>query len=353
MDSDLYRVLGVPRDADVLAIKGAFRRLAKRTHPDLNRDDREAEQRFAEVLQAYRVLSDPKRRSQYDQLDHATAGRGRELLRELLEGLGIRRGRPPAEHGADTVYHLPLSFRQACMGDEVRISRPTARPCEKCRGTGARELACVEICQDCDGEGLQRRETLFLERWDRCGSCLGVGYLGPHDCPACGGVGSIDVREELVIDVPAGVTDGQRLRIAGAGEPGRRGGKEGDLFVALTVSDHPLFERKGSDLLLELPIPVTEAIAGEPVTVPTLTGPVQVDLGPTDAATRMVRLSGHGVRLSDGAPGDLVVTLVVEFPSSLSDAQRCRIAEIAQRWGPGAYPRTAAFWERLSDSDGG
>ncbi len=339
---DPYDVLGVSRDADQDDIKSAYRRLALRYHPDKNPDDERAEEAFREVSWAYEILSDPVRRRRFDRGGMQAAEgprpgefsmrRGVQAFAEVLQTFGEfftedGRGEGPAPiEGEDLYATLDLSLEEAMTGASRRISAPAVRVCPACRGNGAAAGAEVEPCPDCEGRG-QYRPGLFSMR-ERCETCHGSGDVASRACERCGGRGRVRQRREVTIEVPAGVADGQTLRRAGQGAPGRFGGESGDLRIEVRLKPHHAFERRGADVYTEASIPSTTASLGGEARVPTLESDVRMTIPAGTTSGDVFRLEGRGFPAVRGhGRGDQYVEVAVETPVDLTDRQRERVRQ--------------------------
>jgi molecular chaperone DnaJ len=368
IEKDYYAALGVAQDADAAAIKKAYRQLARDLHPDKNPGNAEAEARFKEVSEAYDVLSDTKRRAEYDEawrlfgaggagaragfpggfpggagggqpfdlgdLFGAAGGAGRGGaggLGDLFGGLfggggggaGSARARSQAAsgpaRGQDVETEATLSFDEAVLGVTVPLRMQSPGTCPTCHGSGAKPGTSPHTCPVCQGAGVTSRSQGAFAFSEPCRNCRGTGQVVDDPCPTCAGNGVTTQTRTITVRIPAGVKDGQRIRLAGKGAPGRRGGPAGDLYVVVHVSDHDLFGRKGSDLTLTVPITYAEAALGTTLTVPTLDGNVSLKVPAGTASGQTLRVRGRGVP-GKGRAGDLLVTVEVAVPKRLSTA---------------------------------
>ncbi len=344
-----YEVLGIQRNASEAEIKKAYRRLAMKYHPDRNtgEDAEVAEMRFKEVKEAYEVLSDPQKRAAYDQFGHAgvdggaAAGAGGfggggasfsdifgDVFGDIFGG-GRGGGRQQAYRGADLRYNLELSLEDAVFGTSVKIKVPTWVTCETCGGSGAKPGSSPRTCATCHGAGQVRMQQGFFSVQQTCPTCHGRGTVIDNPCTACHGQGRVQKSKTLSVKVPPGVDTGDRIRLAGEGEAGENGGPPGDLYVQVTVREHPIFTRDDANLYCEMPIPFTRAALGGEVEVPTLDGKVKLKIPEGTQTGRMFRLRGKGVKPVRGGPqGDLIVRVVVETPVKLTGEQRRLIEEL-------------------------
>jgi molecular chaperone DnaJ len=386
IEKDYYAALGVPKDADAAAIKKAYRKLAQELHPDKNPNNSDAESRFKEVSEAYDVLSDPKRRGEYDEARRlfgsggargfpggfpgggtdggqpfdlgdlfggagTTTSGGRGGLGDLLGGLfgsasgGSARSRSQAAsgpaRGQDVETEATLSFDEAVLGVTVPLRMQSPGTCPTCAGSGAKPGTSPHTCPVCQGAGVTSRSQGAFAFSEPCRNCRGTGQVIDDPCPTCTGSGITTQTRTITVRIPAGVKDGQRIRLAGKGAPGRRGGPAGDLFVVVHVSEHQLFGRKGDDLTLTVPITFAEASLGTTLTVPTLDGSVSLKVPAGTASGRTLRVRGHGVP-AKGRKGDLLVTLDVAVPVRLTPAQRKVIESLAEEMDEDPRPQITA-----------
>lgn len=332
--ADYYEVLGVPRDASPDDIKRAYRKLARQYHPDANRDDPDAAERFKEINAANEVLSDPAKRQRYDQFGDADAGAGgfgdfgniSDLFATFFGGGfggGARRG--PAR-GADVLAEIELTLEEAAEGVEREVEVTTLGPCPDCNGSGAAPGTHPTRCSDCGGTGEIRsvRRTMLgnVVTAAPCPTCGGSGQEITTPCGNCRGRGRVEVTDTLTVSIPPGVDDGARLRVSGRGEAGVRGGRSGDLYVGINVLPHEVFRRGGADLGCEVGVPMTVAALGGTITIPTLEGPEEVDVAPGTQSGEVKRLRGRGMpHLGGRGRGELVALLKVETPTDLDDEQ--------------------------------
>lgn len=375
MDKDLYAVLGVSKDASGDEIKKAYRKLAIKHHPDRNDGDVDSEERFKEISQAYDILSDPQKRTAYDQFKSGRnpfpgagfpggAGFGArgasgayqtadfsdfvEILSSMFGG-GPRRAQQ-ARSGADYSIELSVTFEEAASGVSKTIDVPTHNECETCGGSGASPGTSVETCPVCKGAGNVRVQQGFFAMSRPCNRCGGAGEVMASPCTTCSGEGTTESTEALVVEVPAGVSDGQKLRWAERGRPGSNGGGPGDLYVIVRIEEHSLFERDGQDVLLTVPISFTQAALGGRVEVPTLDGKVRMKVPEGTQTGRVFRLGKKGFpSLKSGKPGDQLVTVVVETPVKLTERQKELLTELAELSGEDVHPESRGFFERMKD----
>ena len=357
VEKDYYAVLGVAKDASASEIKKAYRALARKLHPDKNATDKAAEERFKEVSEAYDVLSDAKRRAEYDEAralfasggyrpgggggfsggginlgDLFANGHGADLG-DLFGGIFGGRGRTSpgaARRGSDVETEVTLEFADAVRGVTVplRIASPDA--CSGCRGSGARAGTSPRTCSSCGGSGNVMQAQGGFAFSEPCRDCRGRGTIVDDPCPECRGTGTTTQDRTLTVRIPPGVANGQRIRLAGKGSPGERGGPSGDLYVVTRVRPHPVFGRSGDHLTMTLPVSISEAALGAEIAVPTLEAPVTLRIPPGTDSGRTFRVKGRGVRRAAGKAGDLLVTVEVAVPKRLSDAARAALEALAQ-----------------------
>ena len=350
---DLYDVLGVTREATQDEIKKAFRKLARENHPDLNQDP-EAERRFKEINLAYETLSDPAKRRRYDLFggegftpDMFSFGDLSGIFEAFFGGSPFGRTttqrRSPTGRGSDQRLILELSFEEAVFGTHKEIAIDTLETCERCGGNGSEPGTQPTTCSTCGGSGQVSavRQSVFgtVMTSSTCGTCRGTGEEIASPCRDCRGEGRLRNEQIMTVDVPAGVTQGMELRVEGAGDDGRGGGPSGDLYLALSVQPHPVFERRGQDLLCALELPVSAAILGSEVEVETLDGPHQLSVPAGTQPGSVLKVAGKGVpNLGRRGRGDLLVRVDVQLPDRLGRRERPLIEEFAERRGERERP---------------
>jgi molecular chaperone DnaJ len=352
-EKDYYAVLGVPQGAPAKDIKAAYRKLSRQLHPDANPGDGAAEERFKEVSAAYDVLGDEKKREEYDEVRRlgpmaggfgpgGAGGPGGfgfdgdlgDLLGNIFgrvrnRGGGAARGGTGPQRGVDLEAELQLSFEGAATGVETTVNLTSDAACTTCAGTGAKPGTTPKVCANCGGRGVIDEDQGFFSFSTPCGACRGSGYVVDDPCPACRGSGTERRARQVKVRVPAGVRDGQRIRLAGRGAPGRNGGPAGDLLVTVRVASHPLFGRSGDDLTVTVPVTFPEAALGAEVPVPTLDGtPVTIKVPPGTRSGRTFRVRGRGIRTAR-KHGDLLVTVEVAVPAKLSRDERKAVEALA------------------------
>jgi molecular chaperone DnaJ len=374
---DYYEVLGVGRDADADSLKKAYRKLAMQFHPDRNPGDAEAEAKFKEAAEAYEVLKDPQKKGAYDRFGHAAfeggagpgAGAGgfdfasgfSDIFDEVFGDFmgGRAGGGRSAGRGADLRYNLEISLEDAFNGRSVEIRVPTSVECEACSGSGAEGGAKPTTCGTCSGYGKVRSQQGFFTIERTCPSCGGHGQVIDDPCRACSGNGRVHKEKTLSVNIPAGVDDGTRIRLADEGEAGMRGAPAGDLYIFLQVKPHELFEREGSDIFCRVPIPMTTAALGGSVDVPTIDGTVAKVTVPEGAQSgQQFRLRNKGMSvLNAKGRGDMYIETVVETPVQLTRKQKELLREFEEAGGSrphspqseGFFSRVKEFWEDLTD----
>ena len=343
MKRDYYEVLGVSRHASEEEIKKAYRKLAMKYHPDRNPGDKAAEEKFKEVKEAYETLSDPNKRAAYDQYGHAGLEGGlggggfqhgfgsfadafSDIFGDLFGG-GSRRS--SVYRGADLRYNLEITLEEAARGTETRIRIPTMDTCGTCGGSGAKPGTQSVTCAMCGGHGQVRMQQGFFSIQQTCPNCHGSGKTIAHPCPECGGAGRVKRYKTLVVKIPAGVDEGDRIRLSGEGEAGINGGPPGDLYVVIHLKEHPVFRREGDDLHCEMPISFTTAALGGEIEIPTLDGHARIRIPEETQTGRVFRLRGKGIRgVKSQEPGDLYCHVVVETPVNLSPRQKELLREL-------------------------
>ncbi len=344
---DPYKALGVDKKASDEEIKKAYRKLARKHHPDANQGDEKSEERFKEIQEAYSILSDPEKRKAYDSGGGVFGGGGfdpgsfrtgtggfggfGDILSDLFGGAGGRAGgaqRP--ERGRDLETEVHISFDQAMEGAQVPVTVPLSAPCPTCRGTGAKPGTQPTICTRCQGRGVEAESQGLFSITQPCRQCGGTGTEIKEPCPTCDGSGRTRQVKRYRVNIPAGVREGSRVRLAGKGEAGPRGGPPGDLYAVTHVSESPIFRRKGDHLEVDVPITIPEAIRGATIEVPTLSGTKRIRVPPGTQHGTVQRLRGEGPpRLSGRGRGDIHYRLSIDVPSSLSKEQADVVDELA------------------------
>jgi len=370
---DYYDVLGVDKSASADELKKAYRRKAKELHPDRNSDNPKAEEQFKEVNEAYEALKDPDKKAAYDRFGHAAfdggMGGGRpggfgggqgdfasafsdvfdDLFGDFMGGGGPRGGgRQRATRGSDLRYNLRVSLEDAYSGSQKTINVPTAIACETCSGTGAESGAEPQSCPTCSGMGKVRAQQGFFTVERTCPTCSGVGQIIKNPCKKCGGAGRVEKDRSLSINIPAGVETGTKIRLAGEGEAGLRGGPTGDLYIFMEVQEHPLFLREGPHLFCRVPVSITSAALGGDIEVPTIDGGrSRVKIPAGSQSGRQMRLRGKGMpMLRGGGHGDMLIELAVETPVNLTSRQKEMLREF-DKLSEDNNPESSSFFSKV------
>lgn len=368
---DYYEVLGVARDADEEAMKKAYRRLAMKYHPDRNPDDKSAEDKFKEAKEAYEILSDASKRAAYDRFGHAgvdqQAGMGAggpgfgsfadafsDIFGDIFGGAGGRGGgRSSVYRGADLRYNLEITLEQAAHGTDTKIRIPSSEECGTCKGTGAKPGTQPKTCGTCGGAGQVRISQGFFSIQQTCPTCHGTGKVVTDPCGTCHGAGRVKTHKTLAVKIPAGVDDGDRIRLAGEGEPGSNGGPPGDLYVQLAIKAHPVFQREGADLHCEMPITFATAALGGEIEIPTLDGSAKIRIPAETQSGKTFRLKGKGIKaLRASVHGDLFCHVVIETPVNLNERQRELLREFEEltvKGGDRHNPRAKSWMDRVRE----
>lgn len=375
---DYYEVLGVPKNADDAALKKAYRQLAKKYHPDTNPGDKEAEAKFKEASEAYAILSDPEKRRQYDQFGHSAFEQGGgaggfdftnmgdmgdifgDIFGDLFGGGRSRRANNGPMKGSNLRTTIRITFEEACFGTEKELELNLKDECGTCHGTGAKPGSSAETCSKCGGRGqvTYTQQSLFgmVRNVQTCPDCRGTGKIIKEKCPDCYGSGYISRKKKIQVSVPAGIDDGQSIRIRGKGEPGSNGGERGDLLVEVAVSRHPIFQRQDYDIYSTAPMSFTTAALGGDVRISTIDGDVLYTVKPGTQTDTKVRLRGKGVPTlrNKDVRGDHYVTLIVQVPTKLNGEQKELLEKFANSIGDKHEETTTEtgkekkkrFWEK-------
>ena len=368
---DFYEILGVAKNASEDDIKKAYRKLAMKYHPDRNPDNKEAEEKFKEVKEAYEMLTNPEKREAYDRYGHAGvdpnmggggggfgAGGFGDAFGDIFGdifggGRGRGGGGPQVYRGADLRYNLEITLELAAHGYETTIRVPSWDKCDTCHGSGAKPGTQPVTCTTCAGHGQVRMQQGFFSIQQTCPKCHGSGKIIPEPCAACGGAGRIKRNKTLEVKIPAGIDNGMRIRSTGNGEPGTNGGPSGDLYVEIHIKPHAVFQREGDDLHCEMPISFAKAALGGEIEVPTLTGKVSFTVPEGTQTGKTFRLKGKGIKgVRSGYTGDLFCHVVVETPIKLTDKQKDLLREFDRSTNEGGAkhsPQSKGWMDKVKD----
>ena len=366
---DYYEVLGVNRDAADDAIKKAYRKLAMKHHPDRNPEDKGSEEKFKEAKEAYEILSDEQKRAAYDRyghagVEHSAAGPGgagagagfasfSDAFGDIFGDIfgNVRGGRSSVYRGADLRYNLEITLEQAAHGTDTKIRIPTHEACETCKGSGAKPGTQPKTCPTCSGHGQVRLQQGFFSIQQTCPKCHGTGKVISDPCHACQGVGRVKKQKTLSVKIPTGVDEGDRIRLAGEGEPGVNGGPPGDLYVQIQVKPHTVFQRDHDDLHCEMPISFATAALGGEIEIPTLDGSAKIKVPPETQSGKAFRLRGKGVKgVRSHAHGDLLCHVVIETPVNLTERQKELLSEfetVTQKDRERHNPRAKSWMDKV------
>lgn len=367
---DYYKLLGVSQNASDSEIKKSYRRLAMKHHPDRNKDNPGSEEKFKQVKEAYEILSDPQKRSAYDQFGHAGVDQsmgggpggggfgGAESFSDIFGdifggGGGGGRQRSSVRQGADLQYNLALTLEEAVKGTEVKIRVPVMVTCEECSGSGAKKGSNPVTCTTCHGQGQVRMQQGFFSVQQTCPTCRGRGQMIKNPCSKCHGEGRKQENKTLSVKIPPGVDTGDRIRLAGEGEAGERGGPSGDLYVQVQVKDHHIFVRDGANLYCEAPISFSVATLGGEMEVPTLDGKVNLKIPGETQTGKLFRMRGKGVKPVRGGPrGDLLCKVQIETPVRLTREQKELLKKFDESLKEGASrhsPKSHSWFDGVKD----
>ncbi|MBV8747907.1 MAG: molecular chaperone DnaJ [Xanthobacteraceae bacterium] len=369
---DYYEVLGVSRTAKDTEIKAAFRKLAMQHHPDRNPGDKDCEHRFKELNEAYDVLKDGDKRAAYDRFGHAAFEQGMgaggagfgadfastfaDIFDDFFGMSGARRGtRSGRERGSDLRYNMEITLEDAFQGKAAQINIPIPVTCEACSGTGAKSGTKPKVCASCGGAGKVRHAQGFFTLERTCVACQGRGQVIEQPCPTCSGSGRVTRSRTLAVNIPPGVEDGTRIRLAGEGEAGVRGGPSGDLYIFLSIAAHAFFQRDGADLHCRVPVSMITAALGGEFELPTIDGSnSRVKIPPGTQSGRRFRLSGKGMPvLRSKQSGDMYVQVMVETPQNLTKRQRELLMEFEQLSSHDTHPEATGFFGKVKEFFGG
>lgn len=363
---DYYEVLGVGRDADESELKKVYRKLAMKYHPDRNAGDAKAEEKFKEIKEAYEVLSDPNKRAAYDQFGHAGLNGGMggagaqgfsdafsDIFGDLFGMRGGGGGRSNGHRGADLRYNLEITLEQAARGTETQIRIPKQETCDTCHGSGAKPGTSPKTCPTCNGHGQIRMQQGFFSIQQTCSHCHGSGKVVSDPCKDCHGAGRIKRQKTLSVRIPAGVDEGDSIRLTGEGEAGINGGQAGDLYVVIHLASHQVFQREGNHLHCEIPISFTVAALGGEIEVPTLDGHARIKVPAGTQTGKIFRLRSKGITgVRNQTTGDLLCHVSVETPVDLTARQKELLEEfdaISQQDGSRHHPRAKSWMEKARE----
>jgi molecular chaperone DnaJ len=364
---DYYEVLGVTKTATDIEIKKSFRKLAMKYHPDRNLNDASAEVKFKEVKEAYEILSDSTKRRAYDQFGHAGVSGGpgsggfgggagfgdafSDIFSDFFGGRAGGGGQSRAERGADLRYNLELTLEEAVEGTELEIEVPTWVQCKKCEGSGAKKGTKPEACQMCHGAGQIHMQQGFFAIQQTCPQCHGAGEVIKDPCPDCHGQGRVREKKKLSVKIPAGIDNGDRIRLSGEGEAGFHGGSAGDLYVQIKIKPHPVFTREENNLLCEVPVCVTTLMNGGELDVPTLNGKVKLTVPAGTQSGKSFRLREKGIKaVRQSVAGDLFCKVQVEIPVKLTDEQQAlveQLRESLEKGGDSHSPKKQSWYDKV------
>ena len=374
MTEDYYKTLGVSKNITADELKKAYRKLAMQYHPDRNPNNKEAEQKFKEIASAYEVLSDTKKRAAYDSYGHSAfeqagssgfnrassggfqqggAGGFSDMFNDIFENMmgGGSRHEQFNGRGADLRYNLDISLDEAFKGKQTKIKFTTATSCQSCNATGSANKAEATRCSTCTGQGRVRVQQGFFVVERICHSCNGAGQIIKNPCLSCKGEGRIQKEKTLSATIPAGVEEGNRIRLSGEGEAGIRGGQAGDLYIFVSIKKHPIFERHGMDLHCKMPIKMTTAMLGGSIEVPAIDGVAVKFTIPEGTQTgAKFRLKGKGMpKMNSKQHGDLYIHAMVETPVKLSSAQKDLMKQFAAMETVGSNPESESFFDKIKN----
>ena len=361
---DYYEVLGVQKNASDDEIKKAYRKLAMKFHPDRNPDNKDAEEKFKEGKEAYEILTDADKRAAYDQFGHAgvnpQAGMGggagfggfadafSDIFGDIFGGGAQRRDR--VYRGADLRYNLEITLEEAARGSETKIRIPTLEECETCHGSGAKPGTQPQTCPTCGGHGQVRMQQGFFSVQQTCPHCGGSGKIVQEPCTTCHGQGRVKKHKTLSVKIPAGVDEGDRIRLAGEGEAGVNGGPPGDLYVQIHLKAHAIFQREGDDLHCEMPVSFATAALGGEIEIPTLDGQARIRIPHETQSGKVFRLRGKGIKgVRSREPGDMLCHVVVETPVNLSDRQKELLREFDSLNQGRNNPKSKSFMDKVKE----
>lgn len=361
---DYYEVLGIARDASSAEIKKQYRKIAIKYHPDTNPGDKSAEEKFKELSEAYHVLSDSKRRSAYDQFGHSGPGGGfygsssgggfedvfsggfSDVFDGIFNNFMGGKSSSSEQDGSDLQYNLQISFKDAIQGNSIKIEFPRQRVCSDCSGTGAQSKSDIVICSTCQGTGYTRIQQSFIGITSTCRSCGGLGKTIVVPCSTCHGETVVQEKKEIKIQIPKGVNTGAKIRFTGEGEQPKGKGRIGDLYVVFHVEEHDFFQRKGNDIIFELPINITTATVGGKIIVPTLDGKTKFTIPAGTSNGKVFRLRNKGIAARD-SKGDLLVKILIDIPVNISKKQKKLLMDLEETFEQYQNKKIADYETRM------
>ncbi|MEG1310984.1 MAG: molecular chaperone DnaJ [Romboutsia sp.] len=371
---DYYEILGVDKNVDAQALKKAYRKLAMQYHPDRNPDNKEAEEKFKEISEAYEVLSDDTKRQTYDQFGHAGmngqggfggqggfSGQGfggfEDIFGDMfgdIFGGGQRTRRRGPERGADIRHSVDISFEEAAFGKKMSIKINRSEECSECHGSGSKSGTSKKTCPTCNGAGevrtVQRTPFGNIASSRTCSICNGEGEVVESPCNKCNGQGSTRKVKTIEVDIPGGIDDGQMIKLSGQGEIGSKGGPRGDLYIVVNVNSHPLFTREGNDIYFDMPITFVQAALGDEIEVPTLDGKVKYTVPEGTQTGTVFRLREKGIpRLRGNSRGDQYIKVVVDTPRKLNEKQKDILREFAKECGEDVHEKKSTFGRKIEN----
>jgi molecular chaperone DnaJ len=363
---DYYDLLGVSQNADASDLKSAYRKLAMKYHPDRNPGDKDAENNFKEISEAYEVLSDSEKRQAYDTYGHDAFqnnggagfsegfggfGNFSDIFEDFFGDLGGRSQKRQAQRGQDLKYEIDVDLREAYTGVKKDISFETLISCESCRGSGSEKGNGLKTCAACGGSGRTRASQGFFTVERTCSNCGGAGQVITDPCSSCGGEGRRRKQRKLEVNIPAGVEDGSRIRLSGEGAAGPNGSESGDLYLFISMVQHQIFERNGTDIFCNVPISIVDAALGGTVEVPTVSGGrAKVKIPPGSQNGEQLRLTGKGMpAIRSSHFGDMIISLNIEVPKNLSEKQKRLLKEFDEELSQKNNPESTGFFSKVKD----